>query len=98
MWRCLSVKDDRAWAQLTDDFVRENIKMCNDLADARERLFEAQQLRTAEVHLPEAHATTSQHARCQQASMTEPRVEFVGPDCSMHFTAGDNAQNNQRTI
>lgn len=70
MWRYLSVKDDRAWAQLTDDFVRENIKMCNDLADARERLFEAQQLRTAEVHLPEAHATIFPHARCQQGTVT----------------------------
>lgn len=35
--------------QLTDEFVRENIKSADGLADAKEKLFEAQQLRTTEV-------------------------------------------------
>ena len=55
--------------------------MCNDLADARERLLEAQQLRTAEVHLAEAHMTTFQHAKCQRPTVTLREL------CSMLQTA-----------
>ena len=37
------------WAQLTDEFIKENLKSCNDVAGARQELLEAQQLQSAEV-------------------------------------------------
>jgi hypothetical protein len=88
-------------SQLTDEFVRENIKSCSGLADARERLFEAQQLQTTEVRMPQACVGPVQQEQHCQSSLSPSMNEAQDPEVSSDIciaVAGHHAQGYQCTI